>query len=63
MNKIISKIRSLFSNTDGNGEIVGALVVVGICVTLGLLAVKTLGEGSRDKATQQATAIKALPGQ
>ncbi|CAN5924137.1 hypothetical protein BH11MYX4_BH11MYX4_23900 [soil metagenome] len=63
MNKLVQVLRSLLKNTTGNGEIVGALVVVGICVTLGLLAVKTLGEGSRDKATQQATAIKALPGQ
>lgn len=63
MNKIIRKIRSLFSHTEGNGEVVGALVCVGICVTLGLAAVQLLGNGAKDKATQQATAIKALPGQ
>ena len=62
MNKIMRKLRSLLDNTVGNGEIVAVLVAVGIAVTLGFLAVKTIGQGASDKATQQSTAIKALPG-
>jgi len=62
MKKIIQKLRSLLRDNDGNGEIVAVLVAVGIAVTLGLLAIKTIGQGASDKANQQSTAIKALPG-
>ena len=63
MNKIIRTLRSLLNNTSGNGEIVAVLVAVGIAVTLGFLAVQTIGNGAKDKSAAQATAIKALPGQ
>ncbi len=63
MKKIVQKLRSLLRDTNGNGEIVAVLVAVGIAVTLGLAAVKTLGDGAKTKAGQQASAIKALPGQ
>jgi len=62
MKKIIQKLRSLLRDTNGNGEIVAVLVAVGIAVTLGYAAVKTIGQGASDKAGQQSSAIKALPG-
>lgn len=62
MKKLIHKLRSFLHDTTGNGEIVAVLVAVGIAVTLGFLAVKTIGQGASDKANQQSSAIKALPG-
>ena len=63
MKKILVSIRSLLRSTTGNGEIVGVLAAVGVAVTLGYAAMQTLGSSASSKATQQGTAIKALPGQ
>ena len=62
MNKVLRLVRKLLINTTGNGEIVAVLVAVGIAVTLGFAAVKTIGQGASDKAGKQATAIGNLPG-
>ena len=62
MKNLIVKLRSLLSDKAGNGEIVAVLVAVGIAVTLGFLAVQKIGQGASDKATQQQSAIRNLPG-
>jgi len=61
MKKVIVRLRSLLKDTQGNGEVVGVLVAVGIAVTLGLAAITLIGKSSKTSAQQQGTSIEALP--